>query len=69
MPLSVAVAQFARALEWKAVAERDNTGKISTTGNVAKLNFELDRGMGDEVGNANFRGCSAICTRPRVEKL
>ena len=44
------------------------TGKTALRGYAAKLNFELDRGMGDKVGHANFRGRSAICTRPRVEK-
>ena len=44
------------------------TGKNSTSGYAAKLNFEFDSGIGDKVGHASFRGRSAICTRPRVEK-
>ena len=66
MPISVAVAQFARALEWNNSGKRDKAGKNSTSGYAAKLNFELDRGMVDKVGHANFRDRSAICTRPRV---
>ena len=50
----------------KMVGKRDKTGKNSTSGYAAKLNFELDRGIGDKVGHANFRGRSAICTRSRV---
>ena len=38
------------------------TGKNSTSGYAAKLNFELDRGIGDKVGHASFRDRSAICT-------
>ena len=44
------------------------TGKNSTSGYAAKLNFEFDRGIVDKVGHASFRRRSAICTRPRVEK-
>ena len=50
----------------KTVGKRDKTGENSTSSYAAKLNFELDRGMGDKVGLANFRGRSAICTRSRV---
>ena len=48
--------------------KRDKTGKNSTSGYAAKLNFELDRGIGDKVGHANFCGRSAICTCLRMEK-
>ena len=48
--------------------KRDKTGKNSTSGCAAKLNFELDRGIGDKVGHANCRDRSAICTRLRMEK-
>ena len=44
------------------------TGKNSTSGYAAKLNFEFDSGMGDKVGHASFRGRSTICTCLRMEK-
>ena len=50
------------------MGKRDKTGKNSTSGYAAKLNFEFDSGIGDKVGHASFRGRSAIYTRPRVEK-
>ena len=63
MPVSVTVAQFARILEWKTGQNRQ---KQHFGLYVAKLNLELDHGMGDKVGHANFRGRSAIFTCPRV---
>ena len=55
-------------MEWKKVGKWDKTGKNSTLGYAAKLNFYLDRGKGDKVGHASFHGRSSICTHPRVEK-
>ena len=52
----------------KTVGKRDKTGKNRTSGFEANLNFKLDRGMGDKVEHASFRGRSTICTRLRMEK-
>ena len=75
MPVFEAVAQFARALEWKNSAKtgqnrtkQEKTGRSSTLGYAAMLNFEFDSGIGDKVGHASFRDRSAICTRLRMEK-
>ena len=54
--------------QWENGTKQVKTGKNSTSDSAAKLNFEFDSGIGDEVGHASFRGRSAICTRPRVEK-
>ena len=69
MPIFVTVAQFTRLRIEKQCengTKQVKTGKNSTSGYAAKLNFELDRGIGDKVRHANFRDRSAICTRPRV---
>ena len=54
--------------QWENGTKQVKTGKNSTSGYAAKLNFEFDSGIGDKVGHASLRGRSAICTRPRVEK-
>ena len=48
--------------------KQDKTGKNSTSGYAAMLNFEFDSGIGDKVGHVSFRDRSAICTRLRMEK-
>ena len=47
--------------EWENGTKQVKTELCVT---AAKLNFELNSGMGDKVGHASFRGRSAICTDP-----
>ena len=50
------------------MGKQDKTGKNSTLGYAAKLDFEFDSSIGDKVGHASFRGRSTICTRLTMEK-
>ena len=42
------------------MGDRDKTGRNSTLGYAAKLNFELDHSTGVKVWHAAFRGLSAM---------
>ena len=56
-------------MEWKKQWKNGTKQvKIALRVTASKPNFGLDRGMGDNMGHARFRGRSAIDTRPSVEK-